>query len=470
MTSARFVSATALAVALGWALPAQAQSSDAAAVQQELAEMRAQMRRMAERIDTLENQLATANAKADAASQAAASASLAATTATQAATTATQAAAKQPKVAWKGAPEFSTEGGFSFKPRGRMQVDLGAIAAPANLAGAERLGVSSRVRRFFLGADGTLPGGFGYRIESDFAGSAVALNDVYLTYKASKAVTLMAGYHRPFFGLEELTSDLFTSQMERASQSQAFNFERRLGLSAAYATDTVMAQAGVFTDDALSINDDTAHSWSVSGRFVAMPHIGDARLHLGVSANLRDLNGSTRAVRYRARPFLRTTDLRLVDTGALTATSERDLGAELAFISGRFHATAESHWLTARRPGRADPTFNAGYAELGYLLTDDETAYKGSLYERIKPKKPLGKGGIGAVQVNLRYDWLDLVDAGVLGGRQQVGALSLIWMPTEYVRFVANYGHIRVTGAPVTAGGDPDYSADAFGMRAQFDF
>jgi phosphate-selective porin OprO/OprP len=326
------------------------------------------------------------------------------------------------------------------------------------------------VRRFFLGFEGTLPGGFGYRVESDLAGSAVALNDVYLTYKASKALSFTAGYHRPFFGLEELTSDLFTSMMERAALSSAFNFERRLGVSTAYATDTVLAQAGLFTDDAVSINDDTAKSWSASARLVAMPRIGKARLHLGLSANLRDLGGTTQTVRFRARPFLRTTDLRLVDTGAFTATSERDLGAELAYISGRFHATAESHWLTARRPGRADPTFNAGYAEVGYLLTDDETAYKGGLYDRIKPKRPLGSGGLGAVQLNARYDWLDLTDAGTLGGRQQIAGVSLIWMPTDYVRFLADYGHIWIRGAPVTAAGDPDYAADAFGMRAQFDF
>ena len=465
MTATKFISVPALAVALGWALPAQAQSSDAAAVQQELATMRAQMQRMAERIDTLESQLNAANAKADAATQAAASAATAAATASA-------AAAKAPpvKVNWKGAPELVADGGWSFKPRGRLQADIGAINGPDGLAGSEHLGVSSKMRRFFLGFEGTMPGGFGYRVETDLASSSVALNDVYMTYKASKELTLIAGYQRPFFGLEELTSDLYTSMMERAAFSQGFGFERRIGVSATYSTAAFVAQGGVFTDDAVSANDDTAKSWSVSGRLVAMPKLGDTQLHIGVSANLRDLNGSTTTVRYRARPFLRTTDLRLVDTGSFTASSELGIGAELAVISGRFHATAESHWLTARRPGLADPTFNGGYAEVGYLLTDDEVAYKASLYDRIKPRKPLGNGGIGAVQLNVRYDWLDLTDAGRNGGRQQVAGLGLTWMPTEYVRLIANYGHVWVQGAPVTAAGDPDYSADAFGMRAQLDF
>ena len=472
MSKARFVSASALVVALGWALPAQAQSANNAAVQQELAAMRAQMQRMAERIDTLEAQLNTANAKADAATEAAASA-------TSAATTATAAAAKAPPVTvnWKGAPELVADGGWSFKPRGRLQADIGGISAPGGLSGGNNshLGVSTEMRRLYLGFDGTMPGNFGYRIEADFGGaiaanSTVTMTDVYLYYKASRNLTLTLGQHKPFGGLEEMTSDLFTSMLERTSFTSAFNFERRLGVSATYATDSLIVQGGVFTDDLAALNADTAKNWSVDGRIVAMPKLGKGTLHLGVSAHYRDLNGSTTTVQYRVRPFLHTTDVRLVDTGTFVASGERNFGAELAYISGRFHATAEGHMLTALRPGQPDPTFWGGYAEVGFLLTDDETAYKAGVYERIKPKHPVGQGGLGAFQINARYDTIDLTDAGRNGGRQQTAALSLVWMPIDYVRFIANYGHIWLNGAAVTAAGDPNYSADAFGMRAQLDF
>lgn len=460
MTKADFLSVPALAIALGWALPAQAQSADAAAVQQELAEMRAQMQRMAERIDTLEAQLGAANAKAEAATRAAAGAAPA-------------TAAQQPpvEVTWKGAPELSAKGGWSFKPRGRAQVDIGAIDAPAGIStGSNHLGVSTEMRRLYFGFDGTMPGGFGYRVEADLANSSVVLTDVYLTYKASKELTLTLGQHKPFSGLDDMTSDLYTSMMERAAFTSAFGFEKRVGLSATYATDKFLVQGGVFSDDLAALNSDTAKNWGVDGRIVAMPRIGGGTLHLGLSAHLRDLNDTASTVRYSARPFLHTTDAKLVDTGSFTATGERSFGAELAYVSGRFHATAEGHMLTALRPGQPDPTFRGAYAEVGYLLTDDDTAYRSGAYERIRPRKPLGQGGLGAIQVNARYDWLDLTDAGRNGGRQQTAGLSLIWIPIDYVRFVANYGHIWLRGAPVTVAGNPDYSADAFGMRAQIDF
>ena len=118
----------------------------------------------------------------------------------------------------------------------------------------------------------------------------------------------------------------------------------------------------------------------------------------------------------------------------------------------------------------ADPTFNGGYAEAGLMLTDDVTAYRGGIYDRIKPKHPLGGGGMGALQMNVRYDWLDLNDAGIIGGRQDTAAVSLLWIPTNYVRFIFNYGHLWLNDAAVPAGTLRRYQADSMGMRAQFDF
>ena len=123
--------------------------------------------------------------------------------------------------------------------------------------------------------------------------------------------------------------------------------------------------------------------------------------------------------------------------------------------------------------GAIDPTFNGGYAEAGLFLTKGDTLpYRlaDGAWGRIKPKNPVDKGGIGAVQVNVRYDWLDLNDNGVIGGRQQLAGASLLWVPTDYVRFILDYGHMWINDAAVAAGTDRSYSADVLGMRAQFDF
>jgi phosphate-selective porin OprO/OprP len=452
-------SVLAMGVALNWVAPAHAQ--DAGTVAQELAAMRAQMERMTQRIDELEGELA----------QAKATASAAASTAGEAKAAAAEVRKAPPvEVAWKGAPEFTGKDGFSFKPRGRLQMDAGYASRPDGITDAST-GFATEIRRAYLGFDGTLPGGFGYRAEIDVAQSSVEITDLYMTYAPSKAVTLTLGQHKPFWGLEELGSDLFTSFTERAAMNTAFGFERRLGASLAYSSGPLLVQAGAFTDNVADLNNDENNSWSLDGRVVFMPKLGDGQLHLGGSAHYRELKDSAANVRYRVRPLVHTTDLRFIDTGAIPAISETGYGLELAYLAGRFHAAGETHWQKVERVSGPNPTFFGGYAEVGYFLTGDKRTYKNGVYDRVKPGNPVGKGGIGAIEVNLRYDRLDLSDAGILGGRQNGYQVAMVWTPTDYTRFLLNYGRMQYSGASVpAAGGDRSYAVDAFGLRAQFDF
>jgi phosphate-selective porin OprO/OprP len=459
------LSAAALALAIGWTAPATAQD---ASVAEELAAMRAQMAAMSTRIDTLEGQLAAAKAETQAATAAANAATASAASAAAAATP----TASSPQIAWKGAPELTGEGGWSFKPRGRMQFDAGTVSGPAGINDAS-LGFGSELRRAYIGFDGKMPGGFGYRAEIDVAASAVEVTDLYLTYQASKDVGFTVGQHKPFWGLEEMTSDLFTSFTERAAMNTAFGFERRLGASVAYSKGPVLLQAGAFTDNVADLNNDENNSVSFDGRAVFAPRLGNGQLHLGGSVHWHDLNDSAASLRYRVRPFIHTPDVRFIDTGNIGATSEMGYGLEAAFIQGPFHATGEAHWQRVNRPGSlSDPTFFGAYAEVGMFLTGGDTrGYKGGAFDRVKPKHPVGQGGLGALQINLRYDYLDLIDAGVIGGKQDGYDFGLVWNPTDYLRLLLSYGHVVYSDAFIPAvNGDRDYSVDALGMRAQIDF
>lgn len=452
------LSVLALASACGWALPAQAQNADAAAVREELAAIRAQMTQMAARMETLQAQLDQATAKAEAA---------------RAAATAIESAAAQPEtqVSWKGAPEFKAAGGWTFKPRGRLQIDAGTVSSPAGISN-DGLGFGSEIRRAYLGFDGKIPGGFGYRAEIDVAQSSVEITDLYLTYQAAKQLTLTVGQHKPFWGLEEVTSDLFTSFTERAVTNTAFGYERRLGASGTWSSGDVIVQGGVFTDNVGDLNDNGDNALSYDGRVVFAPKLGDGQLHLGGSVHQRELNDSASSVRYRVRPLIHTPDVRFVDTGAIPASSETGYGLEGAYIAGPFHVTGEAHWQRVDHLTGSDPTFFGGYAEVGYFLTrGDSRGYKGGAFDRTTPANPLGDGGIGAVQVNLRYDRLDLNDAGIVGGTQDGFGAAIVWTPTAYTRLMANYGRIKYRDAAIpAAGGDRSYSVDAFGARAQVDF
>jgi phosphate-selective porin OprO/OprP len=437
---------------------------------------------------------------------------------------------------WKGAPQFDDkEAGFSFKPRGAIQWDAGYNGFPRGqeLRGTvggvnfQNLGWNSRARRLLLGADGTLPGGFRYSAELNFAQASVDFEDVFLAYDFHKApVTVQVGHIYPFSSLETMTSSKFTSFMERAGITDAFNYNRRLGIAFTAndkKTDSWIVQAGIFNEP-VNNGSFTHTGWQASLRGVYSPTVGTTRLHLGANFQHRVNTKEALAQQYRARPLNQLTDQRFIDTGNIASTGDDVAGLELAAIHKSLHFAAEAQKVWVRNaynaaeaaginanPGNndtvpagslllnANPTFSGGYAELGLFLTGETRGYKGGRFDRTKVLHPFNEGGWGALQLNARVDYLNLTDRVdssppsiaapfyVNGGKQLGYQLSAIWNPTDYIRFMAQYSRINVTGGPrgsvatattpgvfpigtLTPANQRKYSVDTWGIRSQVDF
>lgn len=372
-----------------------------------------------------------------------------------------------------GAPRIGSSAGWSLKPRGRIQYDVGNISAPPGVPSAG-LGFVSELRRARLGVEGTMPGGLSYLFDVDLGEGIAEITEATLAWRASEQFSLTVGQHNNFQSLEELTSDRFTSFMERAAFTDAFNFEYRLGASATWSSGPLIVQGGVFSDNLLEI-DEGDDQLSVDGRIVYAPRLGETQLHLGASAHWRD-NGDLLArgqtTRYRQRPAIHATDVRFLATPALAVDQEAHFGLEAALVRGPFHAAAEAHWLRADRPGAAgDPSFFGGYVELGWFLTGESRGYRSGRWDRTRVRRAIEEGGAGAFQISLRYDILDLNSGGVIGGRQDGVQAALMWIPTDHARLMINYSRLYHDEARVpAANGDRDYAVDVIGARAQFDF
>lgn len=441
---------------------------------------------------------------------------------------------------WKGGPQWDDkEAGFSFKPKGLIQWDAGYTGFPRGnqLRGTiigglnyANLGWDTRARRLTIGADGTLPGGFRYSAEFNFAQGAVDYEDIFLAYDLHNSpVTLQAGYFYPFSSLETMTSSKFTSFLERASIHDAFSYNRRLGiafLANDKKTDRWTFQAGLFSEP-LNNGSFTRTGWQASARGVFSPTLGAARLHLGANFQHRENTREALGANYQTRPLSQLTDQRFVSTGNIAAKGDDVAGLELGAIYKSFHFAAEGQkvWLhktfTAAQIANlnadldtndtplgtgynGNPSFWGGYAEVGYYFTGESRGYKGGRWDRTKVLHPFNEGGWGALQLNGRVDYVQLSDRVdgssssvaapyyVNGGKQIAYQGSLIWIPIDYVRFMAQYGHIDVTGGPrasVSTAANPTqaqlgmfpfgtttpanrrkYGVDTWGVRAQVDF
>ena len=435
-----------MAAALSCTMSTPLLAQDVTLPADELAAMRAQLAAMNARIDQLEGELAA--------------------TKTEAAEAGQVVDAPAPAADSEPVSTLAKSDGWSFKPRGRLMFDAGFTNAPDSTGASD--GFGNEVRRARLGASGDMPGGFGYKFEVDFAGNEISVADAILSYE-NGPIEIAIGQHNNFQSLEELTSSLHTTFIERAAFTDAFGFERRLGASIIYARGDVLAQAGVFTDN---LEDTDSKNRGADARIVFMPKAGDTQLHFGGSFHYNDLDDPAAQLRYRQRPLVHFTSQRFIDTRSMGADSETGYGLEAAAIAGRFHAAAEGYWQSVDMPGVADdPTFFGGYFEAGVFLTDDTRGYKGGKFDRTKPSSPVGEGGIGSVQFTLRYDHLNLNDAGIVGGRQAGYFAALVWKPTDYTALMLNYGRLQYKDAILpTASGDTSYGVDAIGMRAQIDF
>ena len=435
-----------MAAALSCTMSTPLLAQDVTLPADELAAMRAQLAAMNARIDQLEGELAA--------------------TKTEAAEAGQVVDAPAPAADSEPVSTLAKSDGWSFKPRGRLMFDAGFTNAPDSTGASD--GFGNEVRRARLGASGDMPGGFGYKFEVDFAGNEISVADAILSYE-NGPIEIAIGQHNNFQSLEELTSSLHTTFIERAAFTDAFGFERRLGASIIYARGDVLAQAGVFTDN---LEDTDSKNRGADARIVFMPKAGDTQLHFGGSFHYNDLDDPAAQLRYRQRPLVHFTSQRFIDTRSMGADSETGYGLEAAAIAGRFHAAAEGYWQSVDMPGVTDdPSFFGGYVEAGVFLTDDTRGYKGGKFDRTKPSGPVGEGGIGSVQFTLRYDHLDLNDVGIVGGRQAGYFAALVWKPTDYTALMLNYGRLQYTDAILpTASGDTSYGVDAIGMRAQIDF
>ncbi len=378
------------------------------------------------------------------------------------------------KVEAKGAPRFSGLGFKNFKLRGRVQTDFGHVSEGDRL-GDPGLGTTTEFRRAQLGVEGEISD-FKYKFEADFADGDVNVTDAYVQWKADP-VSLLIGNHKTHVSLEEQTSSRFTTFMERAAFTDAFDFTREAGVTASTGGDEWTFDLGIYSDGGFS-GDDEAAGILLAGRGTVSPKAGEAQLHLGGSFQLRT-EGAAPA-RYRQRPQIHTTDTRFINADLRDQGVDKDInfGLEGAGILGPLHVAGEWSYLksnltmpvAAGLDGKAG--FSGWYVEGGWFLTGESRGYKGGTFDRTKVKNPVGNGGLGAFQIATRWDQVELNDsgAGVFGGKQRAILVGMTWIPMDYVRFLANYSNVKITGGPVNPAPGSSFTADVLGLRAQVDW
>ena len=393
------------------------------------------------------------------------------------------------KIKWDPAPSISSnDGRFEMNIRGRIFADANFMSN--DITGDTK---TTEFRAARLGIEGKAWNNIKYKFEIDFAGNSVAVKDAYLQLKTGKFKWTFGQMKTPN-SLDEQTSSRYITFMERAAFTDAFGLARQLGVSAATGGDNWTLTLGAFRGDA---NGATAMDLgsTFAGRLTWGPALGNTntKFHLGASFRYRMIGNDQGLIRSRQRPFIHATSKRFINTDHI-ASDDIFFGLEAAVVRGRFSIQSEYAWLWAKidpsnNPGFGPTSeraqFTGGYIDASVFLTDDSRSYnpkKGS-FGRVKPGNPLFNGGLGAIQLAYRYDMVDLNDmvslvgggtTSIMGGEQNTHILGINWYWNNYVRWMFNYSHSKVSDSMLAASSLVDIngnnSIDTFGIRAQVDW
>ncbi|MBV7257744.1 hypothetical protein KCG44_13205 [Pacificimonas sp. WHA3] len=460
----------ALLLTTGLCLPAAAQDRNVDAALQQIEALQAELAALRAEVEALRAETATSDARQAAIAETQSAVLEGQDTRLSAVEVAAEKNVSQ--VAWKGAPVISGDG-WSFKPRGRLQFAGGHLSVPDAIDNEGR-GWTTELRRARLGVEGKIRTNIGYKLEVDFADNEVEFADAY-AYLSFGDAKVAIGNQNTGVSLEELTSSRYITFIERSALTDAFGLERRAGIRVDYAAGDVFLSGGVFANDLGSLIEDGDNQWSLAARAVYAPVLGkDTQLHIGASVQHTEFADEAQTVRYRQRPGIHSTDLRLVNTDRLEAASDTLYGAEAAVLSGPLHVAGEVMFANVDGLGAApDAGFWGGYVEAGYFLSGGQRTYKDGTFGRPKVAESIATGGAGAWQIAARLDHIDLVDGSIDGGKQTAYQAALNWYADTYLRFFLNYNHLSIDGGPFAVAVDPvegGYSADSVGVGMLVDF
>ena len=378
---------------------------------------------------------------------------------------------------WDSAPVIKGDG-WELKFGGRVQLDYAFVDADIAGAGWNE----GELRRLRLEVVGKIGGNFKYKVELNTNSSGnVNLEDGYVQWAPTGgAWNVRAGQFKTPNALDEQTSSRFLSMLERAGFTDAFEFNRRLGVSLNAAGDNYTLSAGIFGDNVNIANQQKGYA--VAARGTLNPVKTDTTLvHLAVSVRYRSVGAMQGDIQYRQRPVSHIPG-RIISTGAI-AGSDVFVGAEAATIHKNFWVAGEYGVTFANCSAAAacaDPTLQGGYGEVGVVFGGRKT-YKGGKWDRPEVNDPVTKGGMGALAFVARFDTIDLSDSGVNGGSYNATILGADWWATKYTRLGVNLFKLDADLGTSISGLDASFASlvtaaapreDVTGaiFRAQLDF
>ena len=188
----------------------------------------------------------------------------------------------------------------------------------------------------------------------------------------------------------------------------------------------------------------------------------------------------------------------ILNTGTIfTADAQQIANLEFAMAWKRFTFAAEAttSWVSNAYTGglplpdgrlssgvasRGTYRAQGAYVEALCFLTPDHRKYRKDRpgYDRVVPESVFRftdvddriRFNAGALEIGLRYDYLDLTNSGINGGVSNAATVCVNWYFNANARMQCNYSWMDRSFAPVDRSGRIDGEIQSLGFRFNVDF
>jgi len=365
---------------------------------------------------------------------------------------------------------FSADGKHEFSIKGRVFLDTAYFHTDKTA-----MYDNTEIRKLYLGVEGKSFGVWGYELQVDFSEDATEIKDGKISYIGVRNGVLDIGFKKVNFSLDNLISSNNISFMERGLPD-AFVPDRSLGVEYRGWTEQGTYSVGVWAANA-SGTDDADVRWSGGIRVTGVPwkkkhnlfHIGANYFYNGI--NQLDSDDGF-ALQYSSKPESSLAE-KEIETKEWSEANNVDLyDLELAFVYGPGSLQAEYIGAYPSLTGYPDPSFDGWYLYGTYFITGEHRPYnhKKGAFGRVIPKRSVSKGGLGAVEIGLRYSTLDL-EYDTSTGTEEGGELTDItfgvnWYLETNLRVMFNY--IYVDANPYSSDGVQGEQDKPWLLQARF--
>lgn len=349
---------------------------------------------------------------------------------------------------------FDTDGG-DLEVQGRIMVDYVYFEDVHNDG---KRGSEWEIRRGRVGVKHKSGKHWRAELELDInqSSDSTSISEGVVEYRGWQHANLVVGRTKEPFGLENNTSSMNISTMERSMVTEAFKPGRNFGVMLEDDSQRHSWGLGVFRagEDEFGLD-----GYAATGRLTLSPVNEPGKLlHLGISASLRDMQSNEYDIN---EPVEVNPGRKIIETRTIRADSINQFSLEGAFVYRQFSMQAEfmqQYVQELSAPGEKESSvgFSGYYVLASWFLRGGPRPYDGGSFD--EPEK-------GSWELVGRFSNIDLMDQET-GARGDALVLGINHYVTGRLRLMFNVGRADIEHSGASKNG----TGNSMGFRAQYAF